>query len=157
MATLREDIASAMKDAMKAKDQAALATLRLISAALKDRDIAARSNGNQDGISDDEILSMLQTMIKQRHESAKMYRDGNRPELAESEEAEIAIITGFLPAQLGAAEVACSDRGCDAESAGAASIKDMGQVMAHLKANHAGQMDFSAASQAVKSALMAKE
>ena len=82
MATLREDIASAMKEAMKAKDQAALATLRLISAALKDRDIAARGNGNQDGISDDEILSMLQTMIKQRHESAKMYRDGNRPELA---------------------------------------------------------------------------
>ena len=155
MATLREDIASAMKEAMKAKDQAALATLRLISAALKDRDIAARGNGNQDGISDDEILSMLQTMIKQRHESAKMYRDGNRPELAESEEAEIVIITGFLPAQLGAAEVDAAIAAA-IESSGAASIKDMGQVMAHLKANHAGQMDFSAASQAVKSALMAK-
>lgn len=155
MATLREDIASAMKEAMKAKDQAALATLRLISAALKDRDIAARGNGNQDGISDDEILSMLQTMIKQRHESAKMYRDGNRPELAEAEEAEIAIITGFLPAQLGAAEVDAAIAAA-IESSGAASIKDMGQVMAHLKANHAGQMDFSAASQAVKSALMAK-
>lgn len=155
MATLREDIASAMKEAMKAKDQAALATLRLISAALKDRDIAARGNGNQDGISDDEILSMLQTMIKQRHESAKMYRDGNRPELAESEEAEIAIITGFLPTQLGAVEVDAAIAAA-IESSGAASIKDMGQVMAHLKANHAGQMDFSAASQAVKSALMAK-
>ena len=155
MVTLREDIASAMKEAMKAKDQAALATLRLISAALKDRDIAARGNGNQDGISDDEILSMLQTMIKQRHESAKMYRDGNRPELAESEEAEIVIITGFLPAQLGAAEVDAAIAAA-IESSGAASIKDMGQVMAHLKANHAGQMDFSAASQAVKSALMAK-
>ena len=155
MATLREDIASAMKEAMKAKDQAALATLRLISAALKDRDIAARGNGNQDGISDDEILSMLQTMIKQRHESAKMYRDGNRPELAESEEAEIAIITGFLPEQLGAVEVDAAIAAA-IESSGAASIKDMGQVMAHLKANHAGQMDFSAASQAVKSALMAK-
>ena len=155
MATLREDIASAMKKAMKAKDQAALATLRLISAALKDRDIAARGNGNHDGISDDEILSMLQTMIKQRHESAKMYRDGNRPELAESEEAEIAIITGFLPAQLGAAEVDAAIVAA-IESSGAASIKDMGQVMAHLKANHAGQMDFSVASQAVKSALMAK-
>ena len=155
MATLREDIASAMKEAMKAKDQAALATLRLISAALKDRDIAARGNGNQDGISDDEILSMLQTMIKQRHESAKMYRDGNRPELAETEEGEIAIITGFLPAQLGAAEVAAAIAAA-IESSGAASIKDMGHVMAHLKANHAGQMDFSAASQAVKSALMAK-
>ena len=155
MATLREDIVAAMKEAMKAKDQAALATLRLISAALKDRDIAARGNGNQDGISDDEILSMLQTMIKQRHESAKMYRDGNRPELAESEEAEIAIITGFLPAQLGALEVDTAIAAA-IESSGAASIKDMGQVMAHLKANHAGQMDFSAASQAVKSALMAK-
>ena len=87
---------------------------------------------------------------------AKMYRDGNRPELAESEEAEIAIITGFLPAQLGAVEVDAAIAAA-IESSGAASIKDMGQVMAHLKANHAGQMDFSAASQAVKSALMAKE
>ena len=104
MATLREDIAAAMKEAMKAKDQAALATLRLISAALKDRDIAARGNGNQDGIGDDEILSMLQTMIKQRSESAKMYRDGNRPELADAEEAEIVIVTGFLPPQLDEAE-----------------------------------------------------
>ena len=155
MATLREDIASAMKEAMKAKDQVALATLRLISAALKDRDIAARGNGNQDGISNDEILSMLQTMIKQRHESAKMYRDGNRPELAESEESEIAIISGFLPAQLDAAEVSAAIAAA-IETAGAASIKDMGQVMAHLKAKHAGQMDFSAASQAVKSSLMAK-
>ena len=155
MATLREDIASAMKEAMKAKDQAALATLRLISAALKDRDIAARGNGNHEGISDDEILSMLQTMIKQRHESAKMYRDGNRPELADSEEAEIVIITEFLPAQLGADEVAAAIEAA-IESSDAASIKDMGQVMAHLKAHLAGQMDFSAASQAVKSALMAK-
>ena len=155
MATLHEDIASAMKEAMKAKDQAALATLRLISAALKDRDIAARGNGNQDGISNDEILSMLQTMIKQRHESAKMYRDGNRPELAESEESEIAIISGFLPAQLDAAEVSAAIAAA-IETSGAASIKDMGQVMAYLKAKHAGQMDFSAASQAVKSSLMAK-
>ena len=89
MANLREEIASAMKNALKAKDQAALATMRLISAALKDRDIAARGNGNQDGIGDDEILSMMQTMIKQRTDSAKMYRDGNRPELAEAEEAEV--------------------------------------------------------------------
>ena len=154
MATLREDIAAAMKEAMKAKDQAALATLRLISAALKDRDIAARGNGNQDGIGDDEILSMLQTMIKQRSESAKMYRDGNRPELADAEEAEIVIITGFLPPQLDEAAVADAIDAALAAT-GAASIKDMGQVMAHLKTNHAGQMDFSAASQAVKAALMA--
>jgi len=153
MANLREDISVAIKTALKAKDQAALATLRLISAALKDRDIAARGNGNQDGISDDEILSMMQTMIKQRTDSAKMYRDGNRPELAEAEEAEITIITGFLPAQLDDAQV---DEAIAAavEATGASSIKDMGQVMAHLKSAHAGQMDFSAASQKVKAALL---
>ena len=153
MANLREDVAAAMKDALKAKDQAALATMRLISAALKDRDIAARGNGNQDGIGDDEILSMMQTMIKQRNESAKMYREGGRPELAEAEEAEIKIITGFLPAQLGDAEVDAAIASAIAAT-GAGSIKDMGQVMAHLKSAHAGQMDFSTASQKVKTALL---
>ena len=152
---MRDRITDAMKQALKAKDQAALGTMRLIMAALKDRDIAARGNGNQDGISDDDILSMLQTMIKQRNESAKMYRDGNRPELADAEEHEITIITGFLPAQLGEAEVAAAIKAA-IDASGAASIKDMGQVMAHLKSAHAGQMDFSAASQAVKSALMEK-
>jgi len=155
MASLREDISAEMKTALKSKDQAALATLRLISAALKDRDIAARGNGNQDGIGDDEILSMLQTMIKQRNESAKMYRDGGRPELAESEEAENVIISRFLPAQLDAAETEAAIAAA-IEASGASSIKDMGQVMAHLKSAHAGQMDFSAASAAVKAALMAK-
>jgi uncharacterized protein YqeY len=153
MANLREDVAAAMKDALKAKDQAALATVRLISAALKDRDIAARGNGNQDGIGDDEILSMMQTMIKQRNESAKMYRDGGRPELAEAEEAEIRIITGFLPAQLGDAEIDAAIAAAIAAT-GAGSIKDMGQVMAHLKSAHAGQMDFSTVSQKVKAALL---
>ena len=153
MANLREDIATAMKDALKAKDQTALATMRLISAALKDRDIAARGSGNQDGISDEEILSMMQTMIKQRTESAKMYRDGNRPELAEGEEAEIQIIIGFLPEQLGDAEMAAV---IDAaiEATGATSIKDMGHVLGHLKQAHAGQMDFSVATQKVKAALL---
>ena len=155
MASLREDISADMKTALKSKDQAALATLRLISAALKDRDIAARGNGNQDGIGDDEILSMLQTMIKQRNESAKMYRDGGRPELAESEEAENVIISRFLPAQLDAAETEAAIAAA-IDAAGASSIRDMGQVMAHLKSAHAGQMDFSAASAAVKAALMAK-
>jgi len=153
MANLREDVAAAMKDALKAKDQAALATMRLISAALKDRDIAARGNGNPDGIGDDEILSMMQTMIKQRTESAKMYRDGGRPELAEAEEAEIQIITGFLPTQLGAAEVDAAIAAAIAAT-DSGSIKDMGQVMAHLKSAHAGQMDFSTASQKVKAALL---
>ena len=153
MANLREDIATAMKDALKAKDQTALATMRLISAALKDRDIAARGSGNQDGISDEEILSMMQTMIKQRTESAKLYRDGERPELAANEEAEIDIIKRFLPAQLDADEMQQAIATAIKET-GAGSIKDMGQVMGFLKSNYAGQMDFSAASQAVKAALM---
>ena len=153
MASLREDIASAMKDALKAKDQAALATMRLISAALKDRDIAARGNGNHDGIAEDEILSLMQTMIKQRTESAKMYREGNRPELAEAEETEIQIISGFLPAQLGEEEIVAAIATA-IDATGAASIKDMGQVMGHLKQTHAGQMDFSIASKKVKAALL---
>lgn len=152
---MRDRITEAMKQALKAKDQAALGTMRLIMAALKDRDIAARGNGNQDGISDDDILSMLQTMIKQRNESAKMYRDGDRIELADAEEAEIAIIQSFLPAQLDETEMNEAIKATIAET-GASSVKDMGQVMASLKANFAGQMDFSAVSQMVKSILMNK-
>ena len=150
---MRERIAQAMKDALKSKDQAALSTIRLISAALKDRDIAARSENNHDGISDDEILSMLQTMIKQRNESAKMYEDGGRPELAAAEQAEIELIKQFLPEQLSHDDIENAIKDAVAET-GAASIKDMGKVMAHLKEHYAGQMDFSAASQMVKAALM---
>ena len=150
---MRENIAAAMKQALKDKDQAALGTMRLIMAALKDRDIAARGNGNPDGISDDDILGLLQTMIKQRTESAKMYKDGGRPELAAAEEAEITIIKGFLPAQLSDDEMK-SAIAAAIEQTSAASVKDMGQVMGFLKSNYAGQMDFSAASQAVKTALM---
>ena len=152
---MRENIANALKEALKAKDQVELSTMRLIVAALKDRDIAARGNDNHEGISDDEILSMLQTMIKQRTESAKMYRDGGRPELAANEEAEIEIIKNFLPMQLSADEMKEAIAKAIAET-GAGSIKDMGQVMGYLKAHYAGQMDFSSASQDVKSALMAK-
>ena len=150
---MRERIAQAMKDALKSKDQAALSTIRLISAALKDRDIAARSDNNHDGISDDEILSMLQTMIKQRNESAKMYEDGGRPELAAAEQAEIELIKQFLPEQLSHDDIEKAIKDAVAET-GAASIKDMGKVMAHLKEHYAGQMDFSATSQMVKAALM---
>ena len=152
---MRDRITDAMKQALKAKDQAALGTMRLIMAALKDRDIAARGNGNQDGISDDDILSMLQTMIKQRNESAKMYRDGDRMELAKAEEAEIAIIQSFLPAQLDEVAMNAAIKATIADI-GASSVKDMGQVMASLKNNFAGQMDFSAVSQMVKSILMDK-
>ena len=150
---MRDRIAQAMKQALKDKDQLALATIRLISAALKDRDIAARGQDRHDGISDDEILSMLQTMIKQRQESARMYEDGGRPDLMETERAEIAIIQQFLPEPLSEAEIEAAIKAAVA-STQAASVKDMGKVMAHLKAEHAGQMDFSAVSQLVKSRLM---
>ena len=150
---MRDRIAQAMKQALKDKDQVALATIRLISAALKDRDIAARGQDRHDGISDDEILSMLQTMIKQRHESARMYEDGGRPDLMETERAEIAIIQQFLPEPLSEAEIEAAIKAA-VVSTQAASVKDMGKVMAHLKAEHAGQMDFSAVSQLVKSRLM---
>ena len=152
---MRAQIAAAMKQALKDKDQIALGTMRLILAALKDRDIAARGNGNPDGISDDEIFGLLQTMIKQRNRSAKMYRDGDRPALADAEEAEIAIIKGFLPTQLNDEEMqAAIDSAID--QADASSVKDMGQVMGFLKSNYAGQMDFSVASQAVKAALLSR-
>ena len=150
---MRDRIAQAMKQALKDKDQVALATTRLISAALKDRDIAARGWDRHDGISDDEILSMLQTMIKQRQESARMYEDGGRPDLMETERAEIAIIQQFLPEPLSEAEIEAAIKAA-VVSTQAASVKDMGKVMAHLKAEHAGQMDFSAVSQLVKSRLM---
>ena len=154
MASLREKISDELKRALRAKDPAALSTMRLISAALKDRDIAARSKGNHEGIEDDEILSMMQTMVKQRGDSAKMYRDGERPELADAEEAEIAVITQFLPEQLDDEAVKEAIRAA-IETTGATSIKDMGQVMSHLKSAHAGQMDFSAASLKVKKSLIA--
>ena len=153
MTAMRDTIAQAMKQALKDKDQVALATIRLISAALKDRDIAARGQDRHDGISDDEILSMLQTMIKQRQESARMYEVGGRPDLMKTERAEIAIIQQFLPEPLSEAEIEAAIKVAVA-STQAASVKDMGKVMAHLKAEHAGQMDFSAVSQLVKSRLM---
>ncbi len=152
---MRDKITAMMKQSLKDKDQAALSTMRLIMAALKDRDIAARGSGNYDGIGDDEILVMLQTMIKQRTESAKMYRDGNRPELAAAEEEEITIIQTFLPAQLTAEEMDVVIANAIAATR-SSSVKDMGQVMGYLKSNFSGQMDFSAASHAVKTILMSK-
>jgi uncharacterized protein YqeY len=150
---MRDRISQAMKEALKSKDQKALATIRLISAALKDRDIAARSQDNAEGISDDEILSLLQTMIKQRSESAKLYLEGNRPELAEAEQHEISIIQQFLPEQLDEAAIRAAIKTALAET-GSSSVKDMGTVMNYLKTQFAGQMDFSMASQLVKKALL---
>jgi len=150
---MRDRISQAMKEALKSKDQKALATIRLISAALKDRDIAARTQDNAEGISDDEILSLLQTMIKQRTESAKLFVEGNRPELAEAEQQEIAIIQQFLPEQLDEAAIEAAIKTALAETE-SSSVKDMGKVMNYLKTNFAGQMDFSTASQRVKKALL---
>lgn len=150
---MRDDIQTALKAALKGGNAKELSTLRLITAALKDRDIAARSKGNNDGISDDEILSMLQTMIKQRQESSKMYRDGGREELAKSEEEEIVVIQNFMPEQMNDAAIDAAI-GKAMEETGAESIKDMGKVMGYLKANHAGQMDFGVASGLIKARLM---
>ena len=149
---LRSRISEALKAAMKAKETIALATVRLIQAALKDRDIAARSKGNMDGISDEEILSMLQSMIKQRRDSIELYEKGGRPELADREAQEIDIIEGFLPAQMDDAAVDAALKSVIHELE-AASMKDMGRVMAALKERYAGSMDFTKASALVKAKL----
>jgi uncharacterized protein YqeY len=150
---LRQEISEALKTAMKAKDMRATSTLRLILAALKDRDIAFRGDGGGDGgVSDEMILEMLQKMIKQRHDSIEQYEKGNRPDLVEQEKAEIDIIKTFLPKQMGEDEVAAAIDGLVAEI-GAASIKDMGRTMAALKERFAGRMDFAKASQLVKARL----
>jgi uncharacterized protein len=151
---MRERIKTELKAAMRAKDAARLSTLRLITAAIKDKDIAARSSGG-DGdseVPDGEILAILARMIKQRQESATTYEQAGRLELAEKERAEIVVIEEFLPKQLAEAEVAAAVKAAIAE-VGAASIRDMGRVMAVLKGKYAGQMDFGKAGAAVKAAL----
>ena len=153
--SLRAQLNDAMKEAMKAKDAKRLATLRLVLAALKDKDIAARSETSRELLSDDEILSLMAKMIKQREESATAYDAGNRPELAAGEREEIAIIRSFMPAQMDEAAMKDAVRKVITE-VGAGSIKDMGKVMAVLKERYAGQMDFSKASAATKEALSAK-
>lgn len=149
---LREKLTEAMKDAMRAKDQAALGTIRLILAKLKDVDIAARTEASREGVADDKILSMMQGMIKQRNESISLYEKGGRADLAEKEKAEIAVIERFLPQQMDESAVEAAVREAIA-AAGATSVKDMGGVMAALKGKYAGQMDFAKASAAVKKAL----
>jgi uncharacterized protein len=146
---LRPQLRQSLKDAMRAKDERRLSTIRLILAAIKDRDIAARSDDNRDGVSDDEILQLLQKMIKQRHESIRQYEEGGRLELAQQEQDEIAIIEGFLPRQLSEAEI---DMAVERviEEIGASSVKDMGKLMTTLRERYAGQMDFSRASAIAK-------
>jgi len=150
---LRDRINESVKQAMKAKDAARLSALRMITAALKDREIAARTEPGGGGpLADEAIFQVLQKMIKQREDSAQQFRQGNRPELAAKEDAEIAVCREYLPQAMDAAAVEAAIRAVVAET-GAASVKDMGKVMAALKAKYAGQMDFGKASAVVKGML----
>ena len=152
---LREQFNDSLKEAMKAKDQKRVGTLRLILAALKERDIANRSEESRAGISDDDILGLLAKMIKQREDSITAYEAGGRPELAQAERDEIDIIRGYMPKQMGADEMKAAITKVIAET-GANQMKDMGKVMGALKERYAGQMDFGKASAAVKEALAPK-
>jgi len=149
---LRARLNDDLKNALKAKDQLAVATLRLILAALKDRDIAARGKGNSDGVKDDEILELLQKMVRQRRDSIEAYRNGGRQDLAEREAAEIEVIKRFLPEELDEAAVQSAIEQTIAELQ-ASSVKDMGKVIGTLKERYAGRMDFGKASQLVKQRL----
>ncbi|EJC77170.1 hypothetical protein Rleg10DRAFT_5866 [Rhizobium leguminosarum bv. trifolii WSM2012] len=148
---LRDQLATQLKEAMKAKNAERLSTVRLIQAAVKDRDIANRGTGKEQA-SDGEILQILAKMVKQRDESAKIYEENSRPELAAKERAEITVIQDFMPKQLSDSEVRANISAIIAET-GAAGAKDMGKVMAALKERYAGQMDFAKASATVKELL----
>ena len=149
---LRDAFSERLKQAMRAKDTRTVSTVRLILAGLKERDVAARGSGNQEGIPDPEILRLLQGMVKQRRESIALYRQGNRPELAQQEEEEIVVIESFLPKQMSEDEIAGAAKAAIAE-AGAAGIKDMGKVMSLLRERHAGIMDMGRAGAVVKQLL----
>jgi uncharacterized protein len=148
---LRDAINDGLKQAMKSKDARRVSTLRLINAALKNADIEARGAGKP-ALSDDDLLGLLQKMIKQRHESVELYEKGGRKELADQEREEIAIITGFLPQQMNEGEARAAIEAVVKET-GAAGMKDMGRVMAALKERYAGRMDFGKASGMVKGLL----
>ncbi len=149
---LRTELTDAMKDALRNKNERALSTVRMVLAKIKDADIAARPKGNTTGIGDDEIRALLQGMIKQRRESIALYQQGNRPELAQQESEEIAVIERFLPKQMDEAETKAAIAQAIAAT-GAKDIKDMGKVMGELKKAYTGQMDFAAAGAAVKGML----
>jgi len=146
---LRERLNEALTAAMKAKQVRRVSTVRLIKAAVKDRDIAARSDGDGAAVSDQDILNILQKMIKQRHDSITLYEEGGRMELVQQEQEEIEIIRGFMPAQLSAEDLEAAVEEIIAE-VGAAGIKDMGRTIATLKERYAGRMDFTRAAAAVK-------
>lgn len=149
---IRDRLQDAAKEAMKARAAERLSTLRLINAAIKDRDIANRGDGGEGTISDTDILTVLGKMVKQRQDAAKVYEQGGRPELAAKELAEVTVIEEFLPRQLDSAEVAAAVVAA-IDEVGATSIKDMGRVMGVLKAAHTGQMDFGAVGALIKARL----
>ncbi|CAN5389155.1 GatB/YqeY domain-containing protein [soil metagenome] len=148
---LRDDINNAVKDAMRAKDERKLLTLRMVNSTLKNSDIEARGQGKPP-LSDEDILGVLQKMIKQRQESIALYDKGGRPELAAAEREEIMVISAYLPKQMSDDEVKAAISAVISET-GAAGMKDMGKVIAALRAKYAGQMDFGKASGLVKAAL----
>jgi uncharacterized protein YqeY len=148
---MREQITEALKAALKSGDKQRASTLRMVNAAIQDRDIANRGTGKGPA-GEDEVLQILTKMVKQRQESAKAFEDGKRPELAAQENAEIAIISGFLPSQMDEAEAKAAI-GQAIRDTGAAGVRDMGKVMAELKAKYAGRMDFGKASGWVKDLL----
>ena len=150
--SLRDRLIVSLKEAMRAKDATRLMTLRLINAAIKDRDIDARADGNESGVPDDVLLAILSKMVKQRLESARAYEEGGRLELAEKELSEITIIEEFLPRQLSAEETEKAISSAIAES-GASSIRDMGKVMGVLKSKYTGQLDFGKVGGTVKAQL----
>ena len=149
---MREIINEAVKDAMRSKDKLRLSTLRLINAAIKDKDIALRVEDRPDGVTSSEILQILGKMVKQRQESARAYEEGGRLELAEQELSEIKIVEEFLPRQLSDDDVAKAIQKI-ISSVGATSIRDMGRVMASLKEKYTGQMDFGKAGATIKKIL----
>ena len=149
---MRKELNEALKTALKSKDSRSVSTLRLILAAIKDRDIAVRSDGNAEGISDEQILDLLQKMIKQRHESIAAYEKGGRADLVAQEQGEIEVTRRFLPAQMSQSEIQAAVAEAVTET-GAGSLKDMGKVMGVLKERYAGRMDMGAASGAAKKAL----
>jgi uncharacterized protein YqeY len=151
MIMLRDDINNAVKDAMRARDERKLSTLRMVNSTIKNADIEARGQGKPP-LTDADLLGVLQKMIKQRQEAVELYDKGGRAELAAQEREEIAIISGYLPKQMSEADVKGAISAVIAET-GASGIKDMGKVIGVLKAKYAGQMDFAKASGMVKAAL----
>jgi len=151
-AMLRDDINESLKFAMKAKNKRAVSTLRLIMAAVKDRDVAARGKGNAEGISDGDVMQVLQTMVRQRQDSIKLYEQGGRQDLVEQETEETAIIRGFLPEPMDEAAIAAAVDAAVTET-GATGLKDMGRAMGLLRQGYAGRMNFGAASAMLKQRL----